>query len=116
MNHLKNKHNLLNCTVDDCNFATLSKLDMSAHSVRNHSGYKCTNGNCTYFIMDKLDSFEHKLARHPDKEVSASDREYMDILKQVKNYQNQFQKFLTLNSLYFLLEARGPRQDLPMQH
>ena len=116
MNHLKNKHNLLNCTVDDCNFATLSKLDMSAHSDRNHSGYKCTNGNCTYFIMDKLDSFEHKLARHPDKEVSASDREYMETLKQVNNIQNQFQNFLTLNILYFLSEARGPRQDLPMQH
>ena len=84
MNHVKNKHNLLNCTVDDCTFAALLKVDVDAHRVRNHSGYKCTNGNCTYFIMDKLDSFEHKLARHPDKEVSASDREYMDILKQVK--------------------------------
>ena len=56
---------------------------MSMHSNKNHSGYKCTYGDCTYFIMDKLDSIEHRLAEHTDKEVSASDKEYMELLVQV---------------------------------
>ena len=88
-NHIKNTHTrTYKCTVDDCTFATFMKLRMAMHSDRNHRGYKCTRGNCTYFIMDKLDSIEHRLAEHKDKEVSASDKEYMDILVEVTCFQN----------------------------
>ena len=81
---MKNAHvKTYKCTVDDCTFETFAKLRMAMHSDRYHRGYKCTRGNCTYFITDKLDSIEHRLAEHTDKEVSASDKEYMKSLAQV---------------------------------